>query len=459
MSKIPLRQRYLESISSQVASLSLTNISKFYINYVRNNKAKVESELERVGYFVLKNKLSIGNSSTTTKDVFISTYFCNTDEEDRCNDMLYNKYHGDVDIRSTGGFFVPSTNELVVIVRIDMSEPIEYSVEDADIRSVVEHELTHAFDHTNKNDKLSKQRPTPSVGENFLSACAYLGCADRSEIASLMGFDMLTGGIISSCVYSISIVLYKLFTITEFNAHQMSDLEEVHKVDIKHSDAFKRALKKDMLDEVTITGKHVVNSTLIDADDNPELWSVVGKVLRYLGYNVSTSPSAVYKFFKRMADKLFKKYLEKKMKNQSKAVISLKEKNNIKDKWIKCITDNNISKGISFWFSPTGNRDSYLCRLSARNGNLVLSINNKPAKIYGNADAMMRRAVTAYANGNEDTLEFAVDNLVDVIVQSIERNFNSVGYDPIYDITEPQDEVQLNKSNKTANRFADLDWD
>ena len=69
---LSLHKRYLESISSQQASLSLSNLPRFYSNYIISNARKVESELERVGYFTLKNKLSIGNSNTTTKDVFIS---------------------------------------------------------------------------------------------------------------------------------------------------------------------------------------------------------------------------------------------------------------------------------------------------------------------------------------------------------------------------------------------------
>ena len=380
-----LRRRYLESISSQAVSLSLSNISRFYVNYIKSNKSKVESELNRVGYFVLKNKLSIGNSGTTTKDVFISTYFCNMDEADKCNSMIYQKYHGDADIRTTGGFFVPSTNEIVVLVRVDMDEPIENAVENADIRSTIEHEITHAFDHTSKDKRLSKQDPLPGVGESFLSACAYLGCASRSDIAEIIGMDLFTGGAVSSCIYSISIVLYKLFTITEFNAHQMSDLEETHKVDIKRSDALKKALTKDLLDEVHITGKHVINSTMIDADDNPELWHIVGNVLRYLGYKVSESPSAVYRFFKRMSDKLFKKYLSKKMKNQVKAAISIKEKNSIKMKLADCFDKGTLDKGFSFWFSPSGNSDSFLCRINARGNNLQINVNRKPVKIIGNA--------------------------------------------------------------------------
>ena len=456
--KKSLRQRYYEAISNQAASLSLANITRFYTDYIKNNKSKVESELNRVGYFVLKNKLSIGNSSTTTKDVFISTYFCNEDMPDECNSMLYQKYHGDADIRTTGGFFVPSTNELVVLVRVNVDKPIENSVKKADIRSTIEHELVHAFDHTNKNDKLSKQNPLPGVGENFLSACAYLGCASNSEIAEILGMDLFTGGAVASCIYSISIVLYKLFTVTEFNAHQMSDLEKTHKVDIHRSDELKKALKKDLLTDVNITGKHVINSTMIDADENPELWSIVGKVLRYLGYNVSESPSAVYRFFKRMSDKLFRKYLAKKMKNQTKAIVSLREKNGIKDKLINCIKNDSIERGFSFWFSPSGNSDSFLCRVSIRNGDLQITINRKPVKVVGNAGGMLKRALDAVDNNRKSQLEFAIDNLVDVIVQSIERNFNDVGYDPVYDITEPQDEVQISKSNK-VNRFADLDWD
>ena len=38
-----LKQRYLEAISVSSASLSLSNISKFYIGYIKNNKDKVSS--------------------------------------------------------------------------------------------------------------------------------------------------------------------------------------------------------------------------------------------------------------------------------------------------------------------------------------------------------------------------------------------------------------------------------
>lgn len=55
-----LRRQYLEAISSNVISLSLSNISDYYMSYIRSHSGKVESELERVGYFVLKNKVSIG---------------------------------------------------------------------------------------------------------------------------------------------------------------------------------------------------------------------------------------------------------------------------------------------------------------------------------------------------------------------------------------------------------------
>lgn len=455
-----LKRRYLEAISSSAASLSLSNISRFYDSYIKNNEDKVKSELERVGYYTLKNKLSIGDNSSNTKDVYISTYFVNMDKADTCNNMLSQKYHGDVDVRNVGGFFSPQTNELVVLVRVYDTDSIEDDLKDSDIRSVIEHEMTHAFDNTTKSDKMKNQNISPGIGENFLSACAYLGCANRSDIADLMMNDMFMNGKISSSIHAISLLLYKLFTITEFNAHQMSDLEETHNVDIKRSDDVRKALRRDVLNDYTITNKLLRDAAKVTPERAPQLWKVIGNVLSYMGYNLrSKSPNAVYKFFTEYSDKLFKKYINRKMKNQAKSIISLKEKNNIKNKLIECISNNNLKRGISFWFSPAGNRNSYLCRFKSNDGKSVLTINNKDAKIFGNANAMMQRAIDANNSGNNSNLEFAIDNLVDIIVQSIERKFNNVNYDPVYDITVPQDEVTINQSNKRTSRFADLDWD
>ena len=458
--KKTLTQRYFEAIGNQAASLSLSSLPTFYKNYVNDNIEKVRSELERVGYFTLKNKLSIGNSSNTTKDVFISTYFINMDEVDKCNRMIAQKYHGDSDVRTTGGFFIPSTNEVVVFVRVDDVDKIDKALKKSDIRSTIEHELVHAFDHTNKSDRLSKQNYVPGVGENFLSACAYLGCADRNVIADIIGRDLFSGGAVSACLYSISLLLYKLFTLTEFNAHQMSDLEKTHNVDIKKSDDVRKALKRDVLNDLNLTKDHLKRAVMLDAEDNPEMWTMVGKVLNYLGYNVNAeSPSAVYRFFKRTSEKLFNKYLDKKTKNQAKSIISLREKQGIKEKLASCIKNGDTEKGVSFWFSPTGNRDSFLCRVNAPSGNVNILVNKKPIPVIGNADNIFKRADDAASNKDKTKLDFALDNLVDIVVQSIERKFNDVKYDPIYDITTPQDEDQISKSNKIANRFADLDWD
>lgn len=456
--KVSLRQRYLEALGSQAASLSLSNLPKFYSSYVTANKDKVESELNRVGYFVLKNKVSIGESSATTKDVFISTYFVNMDMIDECNRMLYQKYHGDSDIRTTNGFFVPSTNELVVIVRVNGNESVTRALNKADIRSTIEHELTHAFDHTNKDQRLANQKPVPGIGDNFLSACAYLGCASNSDIRDIIMGDFFTGGAISECIFAISIILYKLFTITEFNAHQVSDLDKTHKVDIRKSDDVRKALSKDIAADSKVTEKMLKKAVNVTPNENPYLWKIVGNVLNYLGYRVPDSPSAVYRFFKTTSERLFKKFTTKKLKNQVKAIVSLREKNSIKEKLINCIENDNLDRGISFWFSPSGISDSFLCRVRESNNKLSLSINNKDVKLYGNVDVMLNRAITSYSNNDMSKFEFAVDNLVDSIVQSIERNFNEVGYDPVYDITEPQDDIQISKSNK-VNRFADLDWD
>lgn len=458
MYKKCLKQLYLESIGSQ-ASLSLSSITKFYISYVKENEARVDSELNRIGYFVLKNKMSIGNSSTTTKDVFISAYFVSMAFKTECNNMLSNKYGNNIDVNSTGGFFIPSTNELVIIIKVDFDDSLEDAIVKNDIRSVIEHEIVHAFDNTNSSDKLSKQKQPPGVGTDFLSACAYVGCASRSQIADIIGSGTFNDEAILACIYSISIVLYKLFTLTEFNAHQVSDLEETHSVNIKKSEEVKRALQRDVLKDFVLTKKHVQNAVSVDYNESPELWNLVGNVLTYMGYNPGKTPISVYKYFKSMSEKLFEKFLNKKLKTQSKIITSLKEKNSIKDKIINCVENDSLDKGVSFWFTPTGDSNSYLCRVYSKNNDLVLSINNKPINIYGNAKNILKRATDAYNKNANAQFEFAIDNLVDIVTQSIERNFKDYNYDPMYDITEPQSEDQIYKSNRVANRFSDLDWD
>lgn len=455
-----LRKRYLEAISVSSASLSLSNITKFYFSYIKENTDKVRGQLDRNGYFLLKNKVSTGDSGSNTRDIYISTYFIDVDREDDCNRMLQQKYHGDVDVHNTGGFFVPSTNELVVLVKVHDLDNIEKSIKKADIRSTIEHELTHAFDHTSKDDRLAKQKNNPGVGESFLSTCAYLGCANRSEIGELLANDFFTLGSTSRCVNAISIVLYKLFTLTEFNAHQMSDLEETHKVDLKKSANVKKALMKDIKADVNITREMLSRAVSVTPDECPQLWTIVGRVLNYMGYTVnSESPTAVYKFFVTRSGQLFNKFYQKKLKNQIKYIISLKEKANIKNNLIKCIKRNKMKLGISFWFSPTGSSDSYLCRIKAIDDTISLTVNHKTQKIVGNADAIYKRALDSRNSGNDSAFDFAIDNLVDIIVQSLERSFNDISYDPVYDITVPQDEEQAYQSNKISSRFADLDWD
>lgn len=455
-----LRRRYLEAISSNVISLSLSNIADYYMSYIRSHSDKVESELERVGYFVLKNKVSIGNSKTSTKDIQICTYFVNTDMIDECNAMLGQKYHTDTDVRMVNGFFVPDTNELVVLVKTNEDEDVADSLKKSNIRATIEHELTHAFDNTNKNTKFSKQNSVPGVGENFLSMCNYFGCASRSDILELLNDDFINSRVTAECVYSISILLYKLFTITEFNAHQVSDVANTNKVNIRRSNEIQKALKKDILADSKLTDRHVKAAIKVTASESPELWRIVGNVLAYMGYELKDrSPNGVYKFFKNESDKLFNKYLNKKEKNQVKNIISLREKENIKKRLDNAIMSNTLDRGISFWFSPSGDKDSYLCRVYSHNNELVLTINNKKGRLYGNTSEMLKRALDAHSNREYYKYGFVIDSIVDVIVQSIERHFNNVMYDPVYDITVPQDEDQINKSNKIDSRFADLDWD
>ena len=445
MKKQPLRKRYLEAISVSSASLSLSNITRFYYNYVKENTDKVRGQIERSGYYTLKNKVSTGDSSTNTKDIYISAYFVDVGRADDCNRMLQQKYHGEVDIGTTGGFFVPSTNELVVIIRIYDLENIESSVKKADIRSVIEHELTHAFDHTSKKDRLAKQKNNPGVGENFLSTCAYLGCANRSEIGDLMMSDIFTLGSTSKSIYAISVILYKC--------------KPKGKVDMKKSANVAKALKKDIATDSKITRNMLDQAVAVTPEECHQLWTIVGRVLNYMGYSAGSSPNAAYDYFASRSEKLFDKFYAKKLKNQTKYIISLKEKENIKNNLIKCIKSNKMRVGISFWFSPTGQSDSYLCRIRAIDDRVSLTLNHKEQKIFGNSDAIYKRAVDAHSSGNTTAFEFAIDNLVDIVVQSLERAFNEISYDPVYDITTPQDEDQISASNKISSRFADLDWD
>lgn len=455
-----LKQRYLEALGATSLSLSLSNISRFYYNYVNSNYMKVRSELERVGYFVLKNKVSIGNSSATTKDIQISTYFVNMNMVNTVNSALSQRYHTPINVRDMGGFFMPSTNELAVFIRVNDLDNIAESIKESDVRSTIEHELTHAFDNTNKNSAVSKQSTVPGIGSAFLSACSYLGCATRSDIATILSDGLFVGKDIESCIFSISALLYKLFTITEFNAHQFSDLSETHNVNYNRSDSVKKALQKDIVTDSKITYTLKEDATSVTADECPYLWKLVGNVLSYMGYKVNkNSPSAVYKFFSKMSDKLYAKYIEKKVKNQTKTIISIKEKNSIKSNIKRCIENNKLSSGATFWFSPSGSRDSYLCRFRVNGSSIELYVNRNKIKIYGNANEMLKRITAAYSSGNESAMDFALDNLVDIIVQSIERSFKNASYDPVYDITTPQDEDQISVSNKISSRFADLDWD
>lgn len=377
-----------------------------------------------------------------------------------CNTMLSQRYHTDTNIMMVNGFFVPDTNELVVLVKTNEDEDIADSLKKSNIRATIEHELTHAFDNTNKSTKFSKQNSVPGIGENFLSMCNYFGCASRSDVLELLSDDFINSRAAAECVYSISIVLYKLFTITEFNAHQVSDVANTNKVNIRRSDEIQKALKKDILADSKLTGRRTKAATKVTANESPELWRIVGNVLTYMGYELKDrSPNSVYKFFKNESERLFSKYLNKKEKNQVKSIISLREKENIKKHIDNAIRSGTLNKGFSFWFSPSGNKDSYLCRVYSSGNELILIINNKKERLYGNASEMLKRALDAHDNREHYKYGFVIDNIVDVIVQSIERHFNNIMYDPVYDITVPQDEDQISKLNKIDSRFADLDWD
>ena len=225
-----LRKRYVEALGISNASLSLSHIERFYEDYIDKNYQKVKSELERVGYFALKNKLSIGNSPTTTKDIFITTYFVNMEMADKCNAMLSQKYGSNTNVYTSRGFFVPSTNELAVIVCVNDLDNIDGDLQDTDVRGTIEHELTHAFDYTNKNKVLSRQGHVSGVGPAFVAMCMHLGFISHDDAISMIKHEALAGRDIERVIYAISALIYKLFTITEFNAHIVSDLVETHRV-------------------------------------------------------------------------------------------------------------------------------------------------------------------------------------------------------------------------------------
>ena len=66
---LQLRKKYLEAISVSSASLSLSNIVSFYYNYTKENADKIKGQLDRNGYFLLKNKISTGNNKSTPRDI------------------------------------------------------------------------------------------------------------------------------------------------------------------------------------------------------------------------------------------------------------------------------------------------------------------------------------------------------------------------------------------------------
>lgn len=472
-----------ENISSSVASLSLSRISQFYVNYVKENEQKVLKDLNRVGYYLLKNKISIGNDSLTTKDVHISLYICNLNMISACNNTLEQNYHVSVNIENTGGFFVPSSNEVVVIVRTDMLNPLQDDIKDADIRSTIEHEITHAFDHTSDSKRLKTQKPVPGIGSMLTGAydLKIITADEYADLSYMIATDKSRR--LENCLFAISVVLYKLFTITEFNAHQMSDLENVRAVDVPmlsnseatlqaRSNAFKTALKTDIDVDNKLLREEINKALKITPAMNPLLWTVVGKILQYLEYNlkcnVETQPEKVYAFFKNYATKLADKFINKKAKNQVKLDTSLKEKATIKKELLDAINRSTGNKVVaaSFWYHPNavgkGISNAYRIKFLYVDGVAEIKIKgNKYAdtcKLYGNISGITKRALDAKIKNSNSKLEFAVDNLVDVIVQTIERNLAKVSYNPLYDITLPEDEDQM-RANNTVNRFSVLEYD
>ena len=65
-------KKILESLVSQSLSLTLSNIDKLYLKYVHKNLEKIKSDLNRVGYFIIKNKVSLGKDKNTERNIFMN---------------------------------------------------------------------------------------------------------------------------------------------------------------------------------------------------------------------------------------------------------------------------------------------------------------------------------------------------------------------------------------------------
>ena len=129
-----------------------------------------------------------------------------------------------------------------------------------------------------------------------------------------------------------------------------------------------------------------------------------------MGYTVnSKSPSAIYKFFSTTSAKLFNKFYQKKLKNQVKYIISLREKDNIKSNLIKCIKQNKMRTGISFWFSPTGSSDSYLCRIKSIGDNSFDNMNNELKENLNEATRQTKQMETILLHMTDGIIAFDIE--------------------------------------------------
>lgn len=466
----------LENLSVSAVSLSLRSLESFYTNYINNNEENIREHLLQKGYFNLKNKLKLGKKESETRDIYINVYLFNAKAAGLCNQVLSKKYNTSIHVENTKGFFNSATNELVVFISVKSAWSLQKALKDTDILGIIEHEITHAIDNTATGTPLQTQNSLNPY--YFLNTCARLGFASKSESAAIIA-EMYRSkfiyieknpekamSLMTQTLNSIEFIIYKLFANTEFNAHQLSELNLLHKANIKNSEKVRKAFFKDLGNEVKKLEGLFKVAKLVTYEDSPTLWIVVGRILHYMGYKVGTKPIEVYRFFATVGLKLLKSYFKKKQKNQVKYIISLREKENIKKELITYIKQRVTRKrrwknlGASFWFTPTGSKIDFLCRfIIDENEKISLTLNRDEVTIIGSIDTVYKRAIEAFNNNDIHSFEFSVSTIVDLLVQSIERAVNDIPYDALYDITIPQDEESYKASMQTSNRFSDLEFD
>lgn len=453
-------KKLLESLVSQSLSLTLSNIDKLYLKYVHKNLEKIKSDLNRVGYFIIKNKVSLGKDKNTEKNIFINVCILNKKKAEECNRMIKHEYNSDIDIETSRLNGWAYNNEIICLVIISDIENIEKEFNKYELRSTIEHELIHAIDCTRKKtSKMDVTSHTPTLVEAGLpKGCYALDIISYDELKKffeeleyiLSDSDELRQETYKS-ISSIEFILYLLFDILENNAHQTLRKRGNEEFDYKKIKIFLKVLKDDVTEDYKLRKDLIKRAMRLHYKEFPMIWELVGKLLSGIGFKLKeNSPKYVYNYFYKISLRLLDEFINKKTKNQSKAFSSIKEKESIKQKVIKCIREGTIDKGVSFWFSPTGKSDSFICRIRVVNNELIVTVNKKPIKIYGNADLIIKQALETKRGKEREKIEFLINKFVDIVIQSIERNFKNSSdkdYEPIYDITFPQD------------TFDDLDYD